>query len=144
MIYTKQTSKALKLCFLAHKDQVDDTGVPYVFHPVHLAEQMDNETATICALLHDVVEDTNYTFEYLQKQGFGDEVIQVLKLLTHEKKEDYFEYVKRISSNAIAKQVKLADLKHNSDLSRYDGEQISEYVLLRNEKYKKAIAMLEN
>lgn len=144
MIYTKWTSKALKLCYLAHKDQVDDTGVPYVFHPVHLAEQMNNETATICALLHDLVEDTDYTFEYLKNEGFSDTVIEVLKLLTHDKSEDYFVYVKRISSNAIAKQVKLADLKHNSDLSRYDGEQISEYVLLRNEKYKKAIAMLEN
>ena len=67
MIYTEQTVKALKLCFVAHKEQTDKTGVPYVFHPFHLAEQMTDELTAAAALLHDVVEDTDYTLEDLEK-----------------------------------------------------------------------------
>ena len=58
MLYTPLTKKALKLCFDAHRDQLDKSGLPYVFHPFHLAEQMDSENAVILALLHDVVEDS--------------------------------------------------------------------------------------
>ena len=61
MIYTPKTKQALKLCFEAHKNQVDKSGMPYVFHPFHVAEQMKAETSTMVALLHDVVEDTPYT-----------------------------------------------------------------------------------
>ena len=72
MIYTAGTKKALKLCFEAHKDQVDKSGMPYVFHPFHLAEQMSDERSTIVALLHDVIEDTEYTFEDLRKKVFTE------------------------------------------------------------------------
>lgn len=71
MIYTVLTKKAMKLCFEAHKDQVDKSGLPYVFHPFHLAEQMTDELSTIAALLHDVVEDTSYTFTDLREMGFS-------------------------------------------------------------------------
>ena len=74
MIYTELTKKALKLCFEAHKDQVDKTGIPYVFHPFHLAEQMKDEYTTVVALLHDVVEDTNITLADLEKE-YPKEVI---------------------------------------------------------------------
>ena len=63
MIYTDQTKKAIKLMFEAHKDQTDKSGLPYVFHPFHLAEQMKDEATTVTALLHDVVEDTDYTVD---------------------------------------------------------------------------------
>ena len=63
MIYTKNTERALQLCFEAHKDQTDKSGVPYVFHPFHLAEQMETEETIIVALLHDVMEDTDCTAE---------------------------------------------------------------------------------
>ena len=59
MIYTDLTKKALKFCFEAHKNQYDKSGMPYVFHPFHLAEQMTTEETTVVALLHDVVEDTD-------------------------------------------------------------------------------------
>ena len=72
MIYTGLTKKALKLCFEAHKEQVDKSGMPYVFHPFHLAEQMTDEATTVVALLHDVVEDTDITFEELKKQGYNN------------------------------------------------------------------------
>ena len=66
MLYTPATKKAMKLCFEAHKDQVDKSGVPYVFHPFHLAEQMQDEQTTVAALLHDVAEDSGYTLEDLR------------------------------------------------------------------------------
>ena len=81
MIYTPATKKALRLCFEAHKDQNDKGGIPYVFHPFHLAEQMKDEDTTIVALLHDVIEDTDYTFDDLKTFGFDDVIIDALKLL---------------------------------------------------------------
>ena len=142
MIYTALTKKALRLCFDAHKEQVDKTGIPYVFHPFHLAEQMTDEVSTVCSLLHDVVEDTDYTLEDLSKMGYPSEVIDVLRLLTHDPEVPYFDYVKAISVNHIAKQVKLADLAHNSDLSRMDESEIDARAIARTEKYKKAIDIL--
>ena len=144
MIYTPLTKKALRLCFEAHKEQVDKTNMPYVFHPFHLAEQMTDEISTVCALLHDVVEDTDYTFENLLEMGFPSEVVDVLRLLTHREDVPYMDYVKNLSENPYARAVKLADLKHNSDLSRMDESEITEYALQRNEKYKKAIELLNN
>ena len=140
MLYTDLTKKALQLSFEAHKNQVDKTGLPYVFHPFHLAEQMTDELSTVCALLHDVVEDTDYTFDDLKAMGFPQAVIDVLQLLTHEDGVPYMEYVERLSVNPTAKQVKLADLRHNSDLTRLNV--VDEYALQRNEKYKKAIDFL--
>ena len=140
MIYTPLTKKALKLCFEAHRDQVDKTGLPYVFHPFHLAEGMTDEVSCVCALLHDVVEDTSYTLDDLRAMGFPEEVVAVLTLLTHEDGVPYMEYVEKIKENPIAVRVKLADLAHNSDESRLDV--IDEYALRRAEKYKQAIAFL--
>ena len=144
MIYTPLTKKALRLCFDSHKEQTDKTGMPYVFHPFHLAEQMDDEISTVCALLHDVVEDTNTTFDDLSDMGFPAEVIEVLKLLTHEEGVPYMNYVEKISHNPIATKVKIADLTHNSDLTRMSENEIDEYALQRNEKYKNAISFLLN
>ena len=141
MIYTEQTKKALKLCFEAHKEQVDKSGLPYVFHPFHLAEQMDTEETTIVALLHDLVEDTDYTIDDLIAMGFSKDVTDAIALMTHADDVEYMDYVAAIKENPIAKAVKLADLKHNSDLSRLDT--IDEKVLVRREKYQKAIALLE-
>lgn len=140
MIYTPMTKKALKLCFAAHRDQTDKSGMPYVFHPFHLAEQMKDEYTTIVALLHDVVEDTDITFDDLAAEGFPEEVISALRLLTHEDGVEYMDYVARIKDNPIAVAVKLADLKHNSDTSRLDT--VDEKALKRVEKYAEAIQLL--
>ena len=142
MIYTPLTKKALSLCFDAHKEQTDKTGLPYVFHPFHLAEQMTDEVSTVCALLHDVVEDTSLTLEDLAEMGFPACVTEALSLLTHDPSVPYFDYIAAIASHPIAKQVKLADLRHNSDLSRMDESEIDEWALKRTEKYKTAIEML--
>jgi (p)ppGpp synthase/HD superfamily hydrolase len=141
MIYTPKTKMALKLCFAAHKEQQDKNGMPYVFHPFHLAEQMQTEETTIVALLHDVVEDTEYTLEDLAAMGFDPAVIDALKLLTHDEEVPYMDYVRAIKDHPIAKAVKLADLRHNSDLSRLDT--VDEKALARREKYLKALALLE-
>ena len=140
MIYTDKTKAALRLCFDAHKDQVDKSGLPYVFHPFHLAESMTTEATTIVALLHDVVEDSTYTFEDLVKMGFGDEVIDALRLLTHGDGVDYMEYVRAIKGNPIAKAVKLADLTHNSDLTRLD--KVDDKAIERRNKYLEAYELL--
>ena len=140
MIYTPQTKKALKLCFQAHKDQIDKSGIPYVFHPFHLAEEMHDEATTVVALLHDVVEDTDYTLEDLGQMGFPPEVLEALSLLTHDPQVPYMDYVRSIKANPIARCVKLADLRHNSDLSRLD--EITEAALKRKEKYAQAVAIL--
>ena len=141
MIYTPLTKKALKLCFEAHREQVDKSGLPYVFHPFHLAEQMDSENAVILALLHDVVEDSDYTHGDLHRMGFPTEVLEALKLLTHDDAEPYEQYVARIAFNPLARQVKLADLRHNSDLTRLDV--VDDAAVARREKYLRAIDLLE-
>lgn len=140
MIYTDKTKRAMKLCYEAHKGQVDKTGVPYVFHPFHVAEQMTDEATTIVALLHDVVEDTDYTLEDIAALGFGKEIVDAVALMTHEDDVPYLEYVARLKDNPLARAVKLADLAHNSDLSRL-GE-IDDETRRRLEKYSQARALL--
>ena len=140
MLYTPATKKAMKLCFAAHKDQVDKSGVPYVFHPFHLAEQMQDEQTTIAALLHDVAEDSGYTLEDLAAMGFDEAVINALRLLTHDKRVPNLEYVARLRTDPIARAVKLADLRHNSDLSRLDA--VDEEARRRVGKYAEAIRLL--
>lgn len=140
MIYTALTKKAMKISFNAHKEQVDKNGIPYIYHPIHLAEQMSDENTTCVALLHDVVEDTEITFEDLEKEGFTKEIIEALKLMTHDEAVPYLEYVKKIKNNPIATTVKLADLNHNSDLTRLDV--VDEKAKERVQKYKKAIEIL--
>ena len=136
MIYTEQTRKALRLCFEAHKDQVDKTGVPYVFHPFHLAEQMQDETTTTVALIHDVVEDTDYTLEDLKEMGFAPEVLEAIALLTHDPAVPYEEYLIPIKANPVARCVKLADLAHNSDPTR--APEVTPWMEARWEIYRKA------
>ena len=129
MLYTELTKKAIRIMFDAHKDQVDKSGLPYVFHPFIVANNLDDEYSIVVALLHDVVEDTEITFVDLEKEFPKDD------------SEDYFEYVNKIKTNPIAKKVKISDLTHNSDLSRMD--EITEYDLKRQEKYKRALEILK-
>ncbi len=142
MIYTPMTKKALCLCFEAHKEQKDKSGMPYVFHPFFLASGMDDEFSVTAALLHDVVEDTDITFDDLREMEFPEEVITVLSLLTHNEGVSYEDYVAAIKENETARKVKLADLRHNSLLSRLDS--VSQKDLERREKYLNAIKFLEN
>ena len=139
MIYTDNTEKAMKIAYQAHHGQVDKSGVPYIFHPIHLAEKMKTEEECIVALLHDVVEDTDITFEQLEKE-FSPTVIEALKFLTHDDSVEYMEYIRNIKQNPIAKRVKLADLWHNFDDTRMRKPTIKD--IRRREKYWKAIRFL--
>ena len=140
MIYTPLTKKAMCLCFDAHKEQRDKSGLPYVFHPFHLADQMEDENTTIVALLHDLVEDTPYTLTDLEAMGFPQAAIDAIALMTHADDVPYMDYVAKIKENPIARAVKLADLRHNSDTTRLDT--VTDKDLARVEKYRAAMELL--
>ena len=140
MLYTELTKKAMKIAFEAHKNQMDKSGIPYIYHPIHLAEQMEDERTVCVALLHDVVEDADITFQQLQAEGFSEEIIAALRLMTRDDLTPYLDYIRKIKENPTASAVKLADLKHNSDLTRLD--EIDEEAFQRMEKYKKAMEIL--
>ena len=147
MVYTPLTNKALVFAYNAHHGQLDYNGIPFIFHPLHLAEQMDDELSCCAAILHDVVEDTDYTLEDLRKE-FPEEVVELVALLTHEdsaeyNNTDYWDYIQKIKTHPIAKKVKLADIAHNSDQSRCTGTGLPEKKLcFWQQKYQKALAIL--
>ena len=147
MVYTPLTEKAMKIAFKAHLEQTDKAGLPYFHHPLHLAEQFDDEKIVATALLHDVIEDTPLTFADLIKEDIPDDVIEALRLLTRDKNVDYEHYIYALADNPIARKVKIADLKHNMDTTRlrpdnsktkYNAEKIK----TRLEKYKRAYDFL--
>lgn len=140
MIYSELTKKAILLAYRAHEGQKDRSGLPYILHPVHLAEQMTTEDSCVVAMLHDVLEDTDMTEEDLREEGFTERQIEAVKLLTRTEEEDYFEYVRRIRENDLACAVKLADLAHNMDRTRLP--EYSEKDEARYEKYQKAVQIL--
>ena len=142
MIYTELTKKAMKIAYDAHHGQLDKGGLPYVFHPWHLAEQMDDEISTIAALLHDVVEDTDWTLEQLEAEGFPPESMEALGLLTHPEGQPYMEYVAGLRHNSVAVKFKLADLRHNSDFTRLSAVTAGQRARLE-QKYAPAFALLE-
>ena len=142
MCFTELTKKALTISFNAHKEQVDKSGIPYVYHPYRIAEQMEDEYSICVALLHDVVEDTDITIDELKNEGFPQEVLDAIALMTHDDETPYFDYIKRIKTNPIAKAVKLADLQDNSNYERLEKVEIKD--LQRLEKYREAKRILES
>lgn len=139
MKYSEIIKKASQIAFDAHKNDIDKGGYPYIMHPLYLAFQMDDEDSVCVALLHDVIEDhgDKYSFNYLEQLGFNENIINALKLLTHEKDVPYMDYIARIKTNTIATKVKIADLKHNLDSTR-----IGEKHFYKEEIYKQALDYL--
>lgn len=142
MLQTELTQKALEIAIQAHAGQTDKAGHPYIEHPLHVAETMETEAETCAALLHDVIEDTSWSLDDLEAQGFPQDVLDALALLTHDDEVLYLAYVEALVQNPIAKKVKLADLHHNSDLSRLP--QITKADEMRLKKYRQAIKILES
>ena len=134
-------SKTLKFVKNKHAGQVDKSGVSYIWHLIRVARKVKNKDEKITALLHDVLEDTPTTIEELKEIGVPDEIIEVLKLLTHKKDVPYEEYVRNISKNSLAKTVKLADLSDNSNPERLEKLPTDVQVKLKN-KYERAFAIL--
>jgi hypothetical protein len=128
--------KAILIATNAHQGQVDKAGKPYILHPLRLMFSRQNETERICAVLHDVIEDTDITLDYLRNQGFSEEVLAALDALTRRSNESYDEFISRIINNKIACYVKLADLCDNMDLSRIESPSKNDYE--RIEKYRRA------
>ncbi len=124
MYYTKRTRRAMEICLDAHKGQVDKGGFPYCFHPFHLAEKARSESECIVSLLHDVLEDSDkYSLETLWEElNLTFEEREALRFLTHEKGLTYFEYIKRLAHNDLARTIKMRDLHHNLDRKRLMGQ----------------------
>ncbi len=137
---------ALALVTEAFKHRVDKGGIPYALHCIHvmLTCGLKDEDELIAALLHDIVEDIPYiTIEYLRNMGFSERTLKILELLTHDPADDYLEvYIKKIAYNYAATQIKLADLRHNSDITRIKGVRKKDFD--RIEKYHKAFIYLSN
>ena len=140
MIYTELVNKAIDLAYDAHSGQKDKTGRPYFVHVMHVAEQMDDEYSACAALLHDTLEDTDIDSEILERD-FPSEVVEAVKVLTHKDGTDYFGYVREVGRNPIARKVKLADLAHNLDGSRFAGTGRTQSEE-RTEKYREAQRIL--
>jgi hypothetical protein len=140
VIYTNLTRTAMTIACRAHQGQLDKAGYPYIHHPLHVAEQMTEEYTCAAALLHDVMEDTPITAEQLRAAGIPDPVVEALTLLCHDPDVPYLDYVRRLKDNPIARAVKLADLGHNSDVSRLDS--VTPRDEMRLERYRRAMALL--
>lgn len=128
--------KAIRIAAKAHEGQMDKAGQPYILHPLRVMFMRRNETERICAVLHDVIEDSDITIEYLRKEGFSEEVLSVLDALTKRENENYDDFIGRVIANKTACKVKLADLSDNMDLSRISNPTQEDYQ--RVEKYRKA------
>jgi len=134
-------SKAIEIAVLAHKGQKDKSGAEYILHSIRVMERGKTEVEKICGVLHDVVEDSDYTFETLENEGFSAEVISTLRCITKElDDEDYDKFIDRILQNPIAVQVKINDLLDNMDITRL--KELHENDLKRLNKYLKAYSKL--
>ena len=143
-------TRAVNIAAIMHTNQKDKGGEDYLKHPLHLAYKCKarghSNDVQIVAVLHDVIEDSCYTFEDLEAAGFSKDIIDALKLLTHDKDEDYFEYISKIKENDIARKVKIEDLLHNSDIRRIPPEKIgdAEKIMKMFVKYSTALNMLKD
>jgi (p)ppGpp synthase/HD superfamily hydrolase len=125
--------KAIAIAAQAHQEQYDKAGAPYILHPLRMMLRMSSETEMMAAILHDVVEDTDWTLDKLRQAGFSAEVVQAVECLTHRDHETYDEFIARVRTNTIANKVKLADLEDNMDMRRLstltekDAERLHKY-----------------
>lgn len=133
--------RALEIAVESHKNQVQKDGTPYALHPIRLSISLQSEEQKIVALLHDVVEDTDWTFENLVDEGFSVNVIEALRLLTHTDGSPYEEYIDRLASNPLARSVKKADLTDNMDFKRIPEPNEKDFARLQ--KYHRAWSVLE-
>ena len=142
LLESDSVSNALSVATAAHFGQIDKAGADYIRHPIAVAEQLDTEEEQTVALLHDVLEDTFVTLEDLRHEGFSESVLAAVYCLTQQEGEPREDYLRRVAQNPIAVKVKLADLRHNSDLSRIPEPGEKDYA--RAERYKKEMAFLQS
>ena len=128
--------RAIAIAATAHTSQIDKTGAPYILHPLRMMMRLDTTEARIVAILHDVVEDTEWTLEGLASEGFSDSVLKALECVTKREGEEYRAFVQRSASDPIARRVKLMDLEDNMNILRL--AQLSDIDLERLRKYHQA------
>ena len=133
--------RAMVIAAEAHAGQVDKAGAPYILHPLRLMLQMEKTEDRIVAVLHDVVEDTDWTLERLRDEGFSEAVIEAIDSVTWRQYEDYEDFIQRAAQNPIGSRVKLADLRDNCDLSRIANPKAKDFK--RVDKYRWAIRTIE-
>lgn len=131
---------AIAIAAQAHQGQKDKAGAPYLLHPLRMMLRMTSEATMMAAVLHDVVEDTDWTLERLREVGVSAEVLAAVDCLTHREDESYQEFIARVQTNAIARQVKVADLEDNMNIQRI--KQLEAKDLARLEKYHQAWRIL--
>lgn len=132
--------KAILIATKAHNGQLDKGGQPYILHPLRVMQSCNSDLEKICAVLHDVIEDTNISLNELREEGFSEEVLVILDLLTKKEQEDYSTFIDRINTNETACRVKIADLQDNMNLSRIKSPSIEDKK--RVEKYMDAFERL--
>ncbi len=126
--------RAIELAAKAHAGQVDKGGQPYILHPIQVMLRVTGTEARIAAVLHDIVEDADFTIEELRKEGFSESVLEAVAALTKQEGERRIDAASRVAGNKIARSVKLADITENMDLSRIenpsekDYERVKDYV----------------
>lgn len=125
----------------AHAGQYDKAGKPYIEHPRFVANCVIGNKEKVLALLHDVIEDSEVTLVDLKNIGIPEEIVNAVDVLTRKSGEEYKHYIVRIKDNELAKTVKLADLRHNSDISRISNPTKEDKE--RVDKYNLAIEFLE-
>ena len=133
--------KAIEIAVIAHKGQKDKSGEAYIGHLLRVMHAGISEDEKICGVLHDLIEDTNWAFEDLKKEGFNDIIISALKCLTKNKNEDYNKFIDRVLTDKLAVKVKLNDLTDNLDVKRL--EKLTEDDMQRINKYLKAYRRLK-
>ena len=133
--------RAIQIAVEAHAGVKDKGGKAYILHPISVMMMCETDDEKTVAILHDVVEDTDWTFEALREEGFTEKIIEALKTVTkHSEDEDYDEFIQRSLKNEIGSKVKIADLRENLDVTRI-GE-LSEKDVERINKYKRALKTL--
>ena len=137
-----QSEKAYEIAKKAHLGQVDKAGEDYIKHPEKVGSFVKTDEEKAVAYLHDVIEDTELTWEDLNKYDFSKEVLEAVDIITKKRGEDYQSYLNSVKKNKLARAVKLADLRHNSDLTRLI--KVTEKDIKRKEKYQKAIDFLNS
>ena len=110
--------RAIEIAARAHAGQVEETGTPYILHPLRLMARMSATEEQVIAVLHEVVEDCGVTLETLRQEGFSDAVLAAVDCLTRRPDEAYADYLKRLAPNPVARKMKQADLEDHADLSR--------------------------
>ncbi len=133
--------RAIEIAVQAHKGASDKGGSPYILHPLAVMYNLDRDDEKIVGVLHDVVEDTQWTFEKLLDEGFSVTVVDALRSVTKQGGgEDYFDFIQRAKKNPLGRKVKIADIQHNMDVTRI--KVISDKDATRLNKYKKALEIL--